>query len=65
VDMAQKVHRIMVRRINTEVNSILLSMQDMERSRQQTLQQMWNMQDRHHDHPDDDDDDRTYDRRRN
>ncbi|MCJ1399574.1 hypothetical protein MMC11_002776 [Xylographa trunciseda] len=62
VDMAKKVNRIMVRRINSEVNSILLSMQDMERSRQQTLDQIWNMQDRLHDHSDDDG---TYARRRN
>ncbi|MCJ1377174.1 hypothetical protein MMC17_000266 [Xylographa soralifera] len=54
VNMAQKVSRIMVRRINVEVNNILLSMQDMERSRQQTLDQIWNMQDRLHDRSDDD-----------
>ncbi|MCJ1294117.1 hypothetical protein MMC34_005674 [Xylographa carneopallida] len=62
VNMAQEVSRIMVRRINAEVNSILISMQDMERSRQQTLDQIRNMQDRLHDRSDDDG---TYARRRN
>ncbi|MCJ1319342.1 hypothetical protein MMC15_004678 [Xylographa vitiligo] len=62
VNMAQEVSRIMIRRINAEVNNILLSMQDMERSRQQTLDQIWDMQDRLHDHSDDNG---TYPRRRN
>ncbi|MCJ1477318.1 hypothetical protein MMC13_005989 [Lambiella insularis] len=53
VNMAERISRIMVRRIASEVNYILSEMHESERSRQQTLDQIWNMQDRLYDRSDD------------